>query len=272
MRSVMMRTLVGAALFGVVAGAEDTPSADAVLRELAAGNDHHVAKRYRHPHQNAARQRELADSQHPHATVLSCADSRVAPEIILDQGLGDLFDVRVAGNVASDAELASIEYAALHLHTPLLVVMGHQKCGAVTAAAESGEAEGHLPSLLALIHPAVERARSQPGDLIENAVRSNVENVVQQIRGSAPVLAALVERGTLKVVGAVYSLDTGKVAWLPEAQTSTVARPDAPGSSGAVRECPSRIAPRSTDRLSTVASASQRGTSVSLAREIGRGV
>ena len=135
------------------------PSAAAVLRELKAGNDHHVAKRYQHPHQTAARQRELAATQHPHAIVLSCADSRVAPEIILDQGLGDLFDVRVAGNVASDIELASIEYAAVHLHTPLLVVMGHQKCGAVTAAAESGEAEGHLPSLLALIRPAVERAK-----------------------------------------------------------------------------------------------------------------
>src|SRR3954454_5338277 len=229
MRSIMMRTLVGAVVCGAVAGAQDLPSAEAVLRELKAGNDHHVSKRYRHPHQNAARQREVADSQHPHATVLSCADSRVAPEIILDQGLGDLFDVRVAGNVASDAELASIEYAAVHLHTPLLVVMGHQKCGAVTAAAESGEAEGHLPSLLALIRPAVERARAQPGDLIDNAVRINVENVVRQVHGSTPVLAALVDRGALTVVGAVYSLDTGKVAWLPGNQTNTVAWREAPG-------------------------------------------
>jgi carbonic anhydrase len=230
MRTAMMRTLVGAALCSAVAaGAQDTmPSAAAVLRELQAGNDHHVAKRYLHPHQTAARQRELVATQHPHAIVLSCADSRVAPEIILDQGLGDLFDVRVAGNIASDPELASIEYAALHLHTPLLVVMGHQKCGAVTAAAESGEAEGHLPSLLALIRPAVERAKTQPGDLIDNAVRLNVENVVRQVRGSAPVLAGLVERGSLTVVGAVYSLDTGKVAWLPDGQSKSVARLEPP--------------------------------------------
>src|SRR5580765_2696247 len=169
MRSAMIRTLVGAALFSAAAAAQDTvPSAAAVLRELQAGNDHHVAKRYQHPHQTAARQRELASAQHPHATVLSCADSRVAPEIILDQGLGDLFDVRVAGNVASDSELASIEYAAEHLHTPLVVVMGHQKCGAVTAAAGTEPATGHLGTLLALIRPAVQSAKSQPGDLVDN--------------------------------------------------------------------------------------------------------
>jgi carbonic anhydrase len=110
----------------------------------------------------------------------------------------------------------------------VLVVMGHQKCGAVTAAAEGGEAEGHLPSLLALIRPAVERAKTQPGDLIDNAVRLNVENVVRQVRGSAPVLAELVQRGSLTVVGAVYSLDTGKVAWLPDGQVKSVARLEPP--------------------------------------------
>jgi len=225
----MIRTLIGAALCGAVAAAQGTvpPAAD-VLRELKAGNDHHVSKRYQHPHQTAGRQRELAATQHPHATILSCADSRVVPEIIFDQGLGDLFDVRVAGNVASDIELASIEYAAAHLHAPLVVIMGHQKCGAVTAAAESGEAEGHLPSLLALIRPAIDSAKGQPGDLIDNAVRLNVENVVRQVRGSAPVLAGLVDRGALMVVGAVYSLDTGKVAWLPDGRTRTVARLEQP--------------------------------------------
>lgn len=190
------------------------PSAEAVLRELKAGNDHHVAKRYEHPHQSAARQRELAADQHPHAAILSCADSRVAPEIVFDQGLGDLFDVRVAGNVAGDAELASLEYAVDHLHTPVLVVLGHQKCGAVTAAADPAEPEGHLPSLVAMIRPAVERARNQPGDLIANAVRLNVENVVSQITSSKPVLGECVRRGELKVVGAVYALDTGRVTWL----------------------------------------------------------
>jgi len=236
MRSVIMRMLIGMALCSALAGAQGTvpPAAD-VLRELKAGNDHHVAKRYQHPHQNAARQREIAATQHPHATILSCADSRVVPEIIFDQGFGDLFDVRVAGNVASDIELASIEYAAEHLHAPLVVIMGHQKCGAVTAAAESGEAEGHLPSLLALIRPAIERAKAQPGDLIDNAVRLNVENVVRQVRGSAPVLADMVNRGALMVVGAVYSLDTGKVAWLPDSGTQTAVRLEPPRESAS---CP----------------------------------
>lgn len=224
MKPVILRALVAIAVGSTaIAADQNLPSADVVLRELKAGNDHHVAKRYKHPHQTAARQRELAKGQTPHAIVLSCADSRVAPEIILDQGLGDLFDVRVAGNVASDAEIASIEYAAAHLHTPLVCVMGHQKCGAVTAAAESGEAEGHIPSLLALIRPAVERAKGEPGDLVDNAVRDNVENVVQQLRASNPVLAPLIERGSLKVVGAVYSLDTGKVTWLPEKAPQTAA-------------------------------------------------
>ena len=215
----MLRILTSVAACSVAVAAQETvPSADAVLRELKAGNEHHLAKKYEHPHQSAARQRELASAQHPHAIVLSCADSRVAPEIIFDQGLGDLFDVRVAGNVASDAELASIEYAASHLHTPLCVVMGHQMCGAVTAAAESGQAEGHLPSLLALIRPAVQSAKGRPGDLIDNAVRINVENVVRQLRSSKPVLSELVDHGSLTVVGAVYSLQTGKVDWLSQGQ------------------------------------------------------
>jgi carbonic anhydrase len=227
MRSTLIRTVIAAALCGAVGAAaqEAMPSAEAVLRELKAGNDHHVAKRYQHPHQSAARQRELASAQHPHAIVLSCADSRVAPEIILDQGLGDLFDVRVAGNIAADAELASIEYAAEHLHTPVLVVMGHQKCGAVTAAAEPGEASGHLPSLLAMIRPSVEKARGQSGDLIDNAVRINVETVVGQIRASRPLLQTMIDHGELTVVGAVYSLDTGKVTWLQQASRQSASFP-----------------------------------------------
>jgi len=189
---------------------------DAVLRELEAGNVHHQKHQYAHPHETAARQRELVSGQNPHAVILSCADSRVPPEIVFDQGLGDLFVVRVAGNIATDSEIASIEYAVEHLHTPLVVVLGHQSCGAVGAAIEGGEAPGHLPTLVEAIRPSVEEARKLPGDLSANAVRLNVERVVNELRTSQPVLARAVAEGHLRIVGGVYALDTGRVAWLPD--------------------------------------------------------
>ena len=182
------------------------------LDELKAGNERHVAHSYKHPHQTPTRQHELVGGQHPHAVILSCSDSRVPPEVVFDQGLGDLFVVRVAGNVAGDHELASIEYAVEHLHCPLVVVLGHQSCGAVTAAAEGGHAPGHLPALLHEIQPAVEKARAMKGDLIDNAVRTNVDRAVDQVRASS-VLKEPLEKGELRVVGAVYSLETGRVAW-----------------------------------------------------------
>lgn len=189
-------------------------SAEAVLADLKAGNERHVAKKYEHPRQTADRQHELAAGQHPEATILACADSRVPPEILFDQGLGDLFVVRVAGNVAADDELASIEYAAEHLNVPVVVVLGHQKCGAVTAAVEGGDAPGHLPALMKLLAPAVAKTNGMAGDRVANAVRANVQLVVDELRGSQPVLSELVAKGTVRVVGGVYSLDTGRVDWL----------------------------------------------------------
>lgn len=198
-------------------GAEAPPtSADAALAELKAGNARYVAKTYQRPHQTAARQHALESGQSPHCTILTCADSRVPPEIIFDEGLGDIFDVRVAGNVAGDDEIASIEYAAEHLHTPLVVVMGHSHCGAVSAAVEGGTLPGKLPTLMAAIRPAVDQSASEPGDRIANAVRDNVVHVVEQLRASKPVLSELVTEGKLRIVGAVYSLETGKVEWLPQ--------------------------------------------------------
>jgi carbonic anhydrase len=216
MKVFLATAVLGIGLFTLVPAVQDAmPSADAVITELKEGNAHHAAKRYLHPHQTAARQRELVGGQHPHAAILSCADSRVSPEIVFDQGLGDLFDVRIAGNVAGDTEMASLEYAAEHLHCPLVVVMGHQKCGAVSAAVEGGEAPGHLPVLIAAIKPAVDAAAALAGDRVENAVRINVQNVVRLLQNT-PVLAEASERAHLKIVGAVYSLDTGKVDWLAD--------------------------------------------------------
>ena len=191
----------------------ETVTSDSALAELKAGNEHHVRHQYQHPHETGARQRELTTGQHPHAEILSCSDSRVPPEIIFDQGLGDLFVVRVAGNVASDVEIGSLEYGAEHLQIPLLVVMGHENCGAVTAAVQGG-AEAHVAALVNLIKPAVEKSRGQSGDAVANAVRTNVQMVVQQLRTSTPVLSELVAQGKLRIVGGVYSLETGKVTWL----------------------------------------------------------
>ena len=214
MRSAILALAVFAA--SVPTGHDTMPSADSVLAELKLGNAHHAQHRYTHPHETSARQKELAKGQHPHAVILTCADSRVAPEIVFDQGLGDLFTVRVAGNIAGDAEIASIEYAVEHLHTPLVVVMGHQSCGAVAAAIEGGEAPGHLPVLVGAIRPAVDKARGLAGDLATNAVRLNAEMVVDQLLASKPVLAAAVATGKLRIVGAVYSLDSGVVTWLSD--------------------------------------------------------
>jgi len=195
---------------------EEKITADSVLAELKSGNEHHVAHRYLHPHETPDRQRQLVVGQHPHAEILSCSDSRVPPEIVFDQGLGDLFIIRVAGNVATDTEIGSLEYGAEHLHIPLLVVLGHENCGAVTAAVQGGPPEGHIAALVNLIKPAVEKSHGIPGDQVSNAVRTNVEMVVQQLRSSTPILSELVAHGKLKIVGAVYSIDTGAVTWLPE--------------------------------------------------------
>jgi carbonic anhydrase len=126
--------------------------------------------------------------------------------------------VRVAGNVVADTELGSLEYGAEHLHVPLLVVLGHQHCGAVTASVEGGEVEGHIGALTKLLRPAVEKTRDLPGDPVDNAVKANVEMVVKQLSASTPVLAKLVSQGKLKVVGAIYSLDTGQVTWLRDSR------------------------------------------------------
>jgi len=206
--------LVAAGLLAVGAQAA-LPSADAALAELKAGNSHHIAKKYQRPHQTAARQRALASDQSPHSAILTCADSRVPPEIVFDKGLGDIFDVRVAGNVAGVDETASLEYAAEHLHVPLIVVMGHTHCGAISAALEGGTLPGKLPDLIAALRPAVDQSAHESGDRVENAVRDNVVHVVEQLRNAKPVLSEQIAEGKLRIVGAIYSLDTGKVEWLP---------------------------------------------------------
>jgi carbonic anhydrase len=186
-------------------------SAPDALAKLAKGNAAFVAEALRHPDQTGARRTKTAAGQNPFAIVLCCSDSRVPPEVLFDQGLGDLFVVRVAGNVADDLGIASIEYAAEHLGTHLVVVMGHSRCGAVTAAVKGGAAPGHLLNLMEALEPAVAATEGHAGDPVANAVWSNVLQTSSKLRESAPILSELVEKGKLTIVGANYDLDTGVV-------------------------------------------------------------
>jgi carbonic anhydrase len=195
----------------VVPSAPSGTTPDLALRELRAGNRRYVAARVVRPHQNAARRALVAKGQHPFAVVIGCADSRVPPEIVFDQGLGDLFVVRVAGNIADDAVLGSVEYAVEHLGARLIVVLGHERCGAVQAALQGGETPGHVAALVEAIGPAVDAVRGQPGDVLDRAVKANVGRVVGEVKSSKPVLAPLVEAGKVRVVGGYYHLASGAV-------------------------------------------------------------
>jgi carbonic anhydrase len=163
----------------------------------------------------AKRRAELAKSQHPFAIILSCSDSRVPPEIVFDEGLGDLFIIRVAGNVLNDEGLGSIEYGVDILGARLIVVLGHQSCGAVDAAmktvAAKGKAPGHIQSLVTAIKPVVD---STPKGDLDTTIKANVKHVVDALRSSTPILKARVDSGDVQVIGGYYGLDTGAVTFL----------------------------------------------------------
>jgi carbonic anhydrase len=200
----------------IIVGAPKVTAAEATTR-LVEGNARFVSGRLQHPRQSPDRRTALARGQSPFAVVLGCADSRTGPEVLFDQGLGDLFVVRTAGNVIDDHALGSIEYAAEHLHAPLIVVLGHERCGAVVAARDTiaahGHAEGHVQSLVEAIRPAVEATADQDA---EATCKANVRNIVQALRKSEPILRHMAEGGEIKVVGAYYDLDTGLVTFLPD--------------------------------------------------------
>nr|WP_228053565.1 carbonic anhydrase [Nodosilinea sp. LEGE 07298] len=180
------------------------------LDRLMAGNQRFTQHHLEHPDQSEARVKELTLAQHPFATVLSCADSRVTAEIIFDQGLGDIFDVRVAGNIATPEVVGSLEYAVELLGTPLLMVLGHERCGAVTAAVENGPLPGEIGTFVQAILPAVARVKGQPGNAVDNAVSANVRYQMEQLMRSQLVRDRQ-QSGQLQVVGARYDLDTGTV-------------------------------------------------------------
>ncbi|KRR12559.1 carbonic anhydrase [Bradyrhizobium jicamae] len=192
-------------------------SPDAALKKLMEGNARYVggtARSHDFKHEREA----LVGGQNPYAAVLSCADSRIAPEYAFDSGRGDLFVCRVAGNFANDDTVASMEYAVAVLGTPMILVLGHDSCGAVDATIKSLKDDkpppGHIPSLVAAIAPAVKASAQQSGNALDNAIRQNVIDNVAKLKSAAPILNAAVEQNKLKVVGGIYRLATGKVELL----------------------------------------------------------
>ena len=193
---------------------EPTPAVvppDQALQRLLEGNQRYVAGKPTHPDQTTERRLELAKGQAPFAIVLTCSDSRVAPELFFDQGLGDLFVIRNAGNILDDHVIGSMEYAVEHLHASLIVVVGHGKCGAVSAAVAGGEIPGHIRSLVEAITPAVEEVKNLPGDKVDNTVRANAQRMANILTHVEPILKTSAIEGHLKIVAARYDLSTGQV-------------------------------------------------------------
>ncbi|AWL95880.1 MULTISPECIES: carbonic anhydrase [Bradyrhizobium] len=224
-RSMMLfaASALGVAAFGGTASAKEAKappkpqnvlSPDAALKKLMEGNARYVSgvsRRHDFTHEREA----LVGGQNPYAAVLSCADSRIAPEYAFDSGRGDLFVCRVAGNFAGDETVASMEYTVAVLGTPLILVLGHDNCGAVDATIKSLKDDkplpGHIPTLVSAIAPSVKTAAGQSGNALDNAIRQNVIDNVAKLKSAAPLLNAAVEQGKLKVVGGIYRLRTGAV-------------------------------------------------------------
>jgi len=194
------------------------------IERLAAGNRRFVEGRATFLNASIERRGEVAKGQHPFAVVVGCADSRVPPEIVFDQGLGDLFVIRSAGNVLGDAAIGSIEYAVEHLGCELVIVLGHERCGAVDAVVKGGDLPGHLSAFTPAIGPVVEGAKKKGGDVLDHAVRANVQRIGRLLGDCEPILSEYLHLGKLRIVAARYDLDSGVVEFLDEGTKLTPGR------------------------------------------------
>lgn len=204
-------TLVTTGAFALVSGKVVAPAA--ALRRLQEGNKHFVSTKVSGQKPTAAKRHETAKEQHPFAVIVGCADSRTSPEILFDQNIGDLFVIRTAGELVDNYALGSIEYAVEHLGARLIIVMGHESCGAVKAALSSDSASGHIKNLVHDIQPAVALAKTQSGDLMRNAVIDNAQLIAEKICHEANFGE---HAKKVKVMTAYYHLDSGKVEWPKE--------------------------------------------------------
>jgi len=223
-RSLILHSFVaalyslGAFNAAMAAGPSDVTAAEA-LQRLQQGNARFVSGHLisTTPAEIDASRAKVAQSQQPFAIIVGCADSRVGPEVIFDQKVGDIFVVRSAGEVVDPVGIGSIEYAVAHLGSPLIVVLGHERCGAVAAAVAGAKEPGHIAAVLKAIEPAVRETKGEPGDPVHNAVCAQALNVARQLQNSEPILKEGVQSGKLTIVAALYNLDTGKVSLLSAA-------------------------------------------------------
>lgn len=201
-------------------------SLDNPLRMLEDGNSRFTKGSPTHPNGSLGRVAETAAGQKPFAVVLTCSDSRVPPELVFYRGIGDLFVIRDAGNVTDPIVIGSIEYAVGHLHAPLVVVMGHSRCGAVEAAVSGYHGEGHVASIIAKIEPVASGVKSanpnlQGDGLVNAVVAANVRNSIDELLRSSKTVSQAVREGKLTVAGAVYDVSDGKVTWLRSEKPAT---------------------------------------------------
>ncbi len=218
MNKQLLRSVALLILIPVLLGAasKNKISPEIALKRLMDGNRRFVAEAITGPHRTAERRSEVASNHAPFASILSCSDSRVPPELLFDQGFGDLFVVRNAGNIEDDIVLGSLEYGAEHLHAPLILVLGHKSCGAVTAAVHGGNHNNHIDDVVNAIEPAVEAAKEQhPGD-VDAATRANARLVARRLAEKSKILSHLIESGELKILAGYYDMDTGRVKLLSD--------------------------------------------------------
>jgi carbonic anhydrase len=205
---MLRRSLVLIFLGWMFVASADEMTPKQALKQLVEGNTRYKQEKLLHPNRSKEARICSANGQNPFAIILGCSDSRVSPEIIFDQGIGDLFVVRVAGNVVGPVELDSIEYSALYLKSSIIMVLGHQNCGAIQAVI-NGQTQD-IEAVASLIAPSLELARTQKGSLIENTVKDNVLYVVDMLKKS-PSLAKLIKEKKIDVVGGYYDFQTGAV-------------------------------------------------------------
>jgi carbonic anhydrase len=229
-RSALAVLLSVIAVFSLGLALAGMPSGEEAFQKLMGGNKRFVSGGLAPKAGTDATRKELVGGQQPSAIVLTCSDSRVAPELVFDEDLGQIFVVRVAGNVVDPIVLGSIEYAAEHLHTPLLIIMGHEKCGAVSAAVDAtGSPEGNIGAMLKEIMPAVKTAKAKGGskdDILLAAIKENVGQTYGKMLKDSTVLKHLIEKGELKAVGALYHLGSGEVEVLKMDSEAPPAKPE----------------------------------------------